>query len=47
MVAGKVVEESGAKLKLRYAKEYFVTEKGEIVKMAAIVTPHPEIRDML
>lgn len=47
MVAGKVVGESGHKLKLRYAKEYFVTEKGEVVKMAAIVTSHPEIREML
>ena len=35
-------QDRGAKIK--YSKEYFVTEKGEIIKMAAIVTPHPEIK---
>ena len=26
------------KIKIKYAKEFFITEKGEIIKMAAIVT---------
>ena len=28
---------------IRYAKEYFITEKGEIVKIAAIVSTNPDI----
>ena len=27
--------------KIKYAKEFFVTEKGEIIKMAAIVSDNP------
>ena len=28
---------------IRYAKEYFITEKGEIFKIAAIVSTNPDI----
>ena len=31
------------KIKIKYAKEFFITEKGEIIKMAAIVTKNPTI----
>ena len=27
----------------KFAKEFFMTEKGEIIKMAAVVTRDPEI----
>ena len=31
------------KMKIKFAKEFFVTEKGEIVKMAGIVAQAPAI----
>lgn len=33
--------------KIRYAKEFFVTEKGEVIKMGAIITPNPHVRGAL
>ena len=33
--------------KIRYAKEFFVTERGEVIKMGAIITPNPHIRGKL
>ena len=30
-------------MKIKYAKEFFVTEKGEVVKMAGIITQDPAI----
>lgn len=30
-------------MSIKYAKEFFVTEKGEVIKMAAIVTKDPDI----
>ena len=32
---------------IRYAKEWFITERGEVVKIAAIVTPFDKIRNLL
>ena len=32
---------------IRYAKEWFITERGEVVKIAAIVTPFDKIRNQL
>ena len=32
---------------IRYAKEWFITERGEVVKIAAIVTPFDKIRSQL
>ena len=32
---------------IRYAKEWFITERGEVVKIAAIVTPFDQIRKKL
>ena len=31
------------KTKIKYAKEFFVTEKGEIIKMAAVISTNPEV----
>ena len=31
------------KAKIKYAKEFFVTEKGEIIKMAAMVSTNPQV----
>ena len=28
-------------IKIKYAKEFFINEKGEVIKMAAIVTQDP------
>lgn len=43
-VAGtKVVKEKEKKVSVKYAKEFFVTEKGEVIKMAAIVSQDPDI----
>ena len=33
--------------KIRYAKEFFVTEKGETIKMAALITTNPKVRLLL
>jgi len=32
---------------LRYAKEFFITAKGEVIKMAALVTYNPTVRKSL
>ena len=32
---------------IRYAKEWFITERGEVVKIAAIVTPFDKIKNLL
>lgn len=32
---------------IQYAKEFFVTERGEVIKMGAIVSPNPHIRGKL
>ena len=37
------VNKKETKAKIKYAKEFFVTEKGEIIKMAAIVSTNPEV----
>ena len=34
-------------MKIKYAKEFFVTEKGEVVKMAGIITQDPKIQQEL
>ena len=33
--------------RIRYAKEFFVTERGEVIKMGAIISPNPHIRGKL
>ena len=40
-------KEKTAKLKIRYAKEFFVTERGEVIKMAAIVSTNPNVLEKL
>lgn len=30
-----------------FAKEFFITEKGEIIKMAAMVTQNPDVKAKL
>ena len=40
-------KEKQSKLKIRYAKEFFVTERGEVIKMAAIVSTNPTVLDQL
>ena len=35
------------KMKIKYAKEFFVTDLGEVVKMAGIITEDPVVRDLL
>ena len=42
-----VVKEKEKKLSVKYAKEFFVTEKGEVIKMAAIVSQDPDIQMQL
>ena len=40
--------EVGLKLKkIRYAKEFFISDLGETIKMAAIISTNPEIRQKL
>ena len=34
-------------MRIKYAKEFFVTEKGEVIKIAAIVTTNNAIKSML
>ena len=46
-MGSKVAGQKSKKTKIKYAKEYFVTEKGEVIKMAAIVTQDPEIINKL
>ena len=46
-LGSKVAGQKSKKTKIKYAKEYFVTEKGEVIKMAAIVTQDPEIINKL
>ena len=41
------VKEKEKKLSVKYAKEFFVTEKGEVIKMAAIVSQDPDIQMQL
>ena len=33
--------------KIRYAKEHFITERGEIIKMAAMVSDDPDVLDKM
>ena len=35
------------KIRIKYAKEFFINEKGEVIKMAAIVSPDEEVRKAL
>ena len=44
---GNDAEVVARKMKIKYAKEFFVTEKGEVIKMAGIVTQDPEIKQQL
>ena len=44
---GQQAQSVADKVKIKYAKEFFVTEKGEVIKMAAIVTQNPYIRQHL
>ena len=37
----------GKKTQIKYAKEFFVTERGEVVKIAAIVSQDPEVLEVL
>ena len=32
---------------IRFTKEYFITEKGEVIKMAAIITNNPKVKAKL
>lgn len=41
----KKENKNGSKIKIKYAKEYFITERGEIIKIAAIVTASSVIKD--
>ena len=31
-------------IKIRFAKEWFITEKGEIIKLASMLTPNYEVK---
>ena len=35
------------KIRIKYAKEFFINEKGEVIKMAAIVSKDDEVRKAL
>ena len=35
------------KIRIKYAKEFFINEKGEVIKMAAIVSKDEEVRKAL
>ena len=39
----KKTKEKKSKKKISYAKEYFINDKGEVIKMAAIVSTNPRI----
>ena len=37
-IGNQIINNAKLKIKIKYAKEFFVTEKGEVIKMAAIVS---------
>ena len=43
----KKTKEKESDVNIIYAKEFFINEKGEVIKMAAIVTKDPEIKEKL
>lgn len=38
---------AGQEKKIKYAKEFFISEMGEVIKMAAVITDNPEIKATL
>ena len=36
---------NGSKIKIKYAKEFFITERGEIIRMAAIVSASSAVKE--
>ena len=46
-IVGILEDEQKYKISLKFAKEFFITPHGEIIKMAAMVSPSEEVRGYL